>query len=157
MPSNRSVVNLSDARRQALSADATQALLAQEIEATRGLLDGGRAGEAEARLRQLIKVARGDVALAAQARCLLSAALEMQGRYRESLEAVQMYEATAARQPLGNELAVALLVQLGLAYNYTGDHPKAITLLYAMLRETPAENGPAQMGALYAALARVYR
>ncbi|CAN5151980.1 hypothetical protein BH18ACI2_BH18ACI2_03830 [soil metagenome] len=157
MPANRSVVNLSDARRQALSADATQALLAQEIEATRGLLDGGRAGEAEARLRQLIKVARGDVALAAQARCLLSAALEMQGRYRESLEAVQMYEATAARQPLGNELAVALLVQLGLAYNYTGDHPKAITLLYAMLRETPAENGPAQMGALYAALARVYR
>ena len=155
MPANRSVVNLSDARNQARARD--RAALAGEIEATRELLDRGRAGEAEARLRRHLKTAGDDPTLIAQARCLLSAAHETQGRYRDALDAVKNYEAPTSRANLSVEVSVGLLVQLGLAYNYTGDHPKAITLLYATLRDGATEYSPAQLGALYAALARVYR
>ncbi|MGH9943938.1 MAG: sigma 54-interacting transcriptional regulator, partial [Pyrinomonadaceae bacterium] len=148
------VIRMSDARRPARD----HASLAAEIEATRELLDWGRSSEAETRLRQTLKAARGNEELGAQASCLLSTALEMQGRFRESLEAVQRYEPAPSRQGFGHALSVSLLVQLGLAYNYTGDHPKAITLLYSTLREPgKEEHQPAQLGALYAALARVYR
>lgn len=153
-----SVVNLSDARRRARErASAAHASLAAEIEATRKLLDGGQATEAEARLRQIIRDARDDDALLAQARCMLSISLETRGRHADSLVAVQMYEETGARAKLDPELSVLLRVQLGLAYNYTGDHPKAIALLNTALREAIDNGGGAQVGAIYVALARVYR
>ncbi|HEY0077839.1 MAG TPA: sigma 54-interacting transcriptional regulator [Pyrinomonadaceae bacterium] len=134
--------------------------LAARIEETRQLLDEGRSSAAESRLREIISAAaRHDASLLAQARCQLSASLEMQGRYRESLEAVEMYETTEARSRLDAETAAGLRVQISLAYNYTGDHPKAIALLNAALqRETSADTtSDARLGAIYAALARVYR
>lgn len=156
--SNQSVVNLSDARRLARLRSEPSPALAVEIEATRELLDSGQAQEAEKRLRQIIRATRYDETMLAQARALLSAALEMQGRYRESLDAVQMYETPKVRHPLDAETCVIVLVQLGLAYNYAGDHPKAIALLNTTLRETAERQGSdAQMGALYSALSRVYR
>ncbi|MFS8086004.1 MAG: sigma 54-interacting transcriptional regulator, partial [Acidobacteriota bacterium] len=48
-----------------------------------------------------------------------------------------------------------LRVQIAVAYNYNGDHPKAIALLKSTLRDLPEEG--AEVGAVYAALARVYR
>jgi DNA-binding NtrC family response regulator/tetratricopeptide (TPR) repeat protein len=103
--------------------------------------------------------ARVDASLLAQTRCALSSALEMEGQYRDALEAVQMYEAPEARVKLDTDTLTRLRVQIGLAYNYTGDHPKAIALLNAALRETTDAAGvaPTQTGAIYAALARVYR
>ncbi|MGH9902247.1 MAG: tetratricopeptide repeat protein, partial [Pyrinomonadaceae bacterium] len=99
-----------------------------------------------------------DASLVAQARCLLSSALEMRGRYRESLEAVEPYETPESRAGLDAEAAACLRVQIGLAYNYTGDHPKAIALLNAALQHETAEgNSDARLGAIYAALSRVYR
>jgi transcriptional regulator with PAS, ATPase and Fis domain/Tfp pilus assembly protein PilF len=152
------VVNLSDARRRVRErAEAAHASLAVEIEATRELLDGGQATKAEARLRRIIKDAHADEDLLAQARCMLSISLETQGRHADSLAAVQMYEETQARAELNAEVSVLLRVQLGLAYNYTGDHPKAIAILNAALRETTDHGGAAQLGAIYVALARVYR
>ncbi|MCA1555514.1 MAG: tetratricopeptide repeat protein, partial [Acidobacteria bacterium] len=152
------VVNLSDARRRVRErASAAHASLAAEIEATRKLLDAGQATEAEARLRQIIKEARDDEDLLAQARCMLSISLETQGRHVDSLAAVEMYEGTPARVNLDPEVSVLLRVQLGLAYNYTGDHPKAIALLNGALREATDNGGGAQLGAIYVALARVYR
>src|SRR5262249_53180976 len=79
----------------------------------------------------------------------------MQGNYRESLEAVEMYEAPDARAQLDPSVSTALRVQVALAYSYNGDHPKAIALLKAVLRDSPAEGEEA--GAVCAALARVYR
>ena len=154
-----SVINLSDARQRVRrrATDATEQALAAQLEAARERLDWGQAGEAEARARQLIKATRYDETVLAQARAMLSAALEMQGRYRDSLDAVQMYEEPAARKGLDAEISIAVRVQLGVAYNYAGDHPKAIALLNATLREATELGSSLQLGALYASLSRVYR
>ncbi len=129
-----------------------------ELEAVRLLLDQGLTSEAKARLTPLMSAARGDASLLAQTRCALSAALEMEGQYAQALEAVQMYEAPESRTKLNADALSRLRVQIGLAYNYTGDHPKAIALLNAALRETTeAATASTQTGAIYAALARVYR
>lgn len=129
--------------------------VAGDLEAVRGLLDQGLTTEARSRLNSLLAQARTQPALLAQARCALSVALEMQGQYRESLDAVAMYEDAESRAKLDLTLSAKLRVQIALAHNYNGDHPKAIALLKATLRELPEEG--AEVGAVYAALARVYR
>jgi DNA-binding NtrC family response regulator/tetratricopeptide (TPR) repeat protein len=129
--------------------------LAGDLEAVRGLLDQGLTTEARSRLNSLLTQARTHPALLAQARCSLSIALEMQGQYRESLDAVAMYEDAESRAKLDLTLSARLRVQIALAYNYNRDHPKAVALLKATLRDLPEEG--AEAGAVYAALARVYR
>ena len=152
------VVRLSDARRQAEGrASAARAILERDLEETRGLLDRGLSSEAESRLRHIVSSARGDHDLQARARCMLSAALEMQGRFIDSLEAVKPYESATARARLTPETASALRVQTGLAYNYNGDQPRAIAVLNAELREAEEAGSDARAGAAAAALARVYR
>jgi len=79
----------------------------------------------------------------------------MQGEYSESLNAVSMYEDPDSRTKLEPTLGATLRVQIALAHNYNGDHPKAIALLKATLRELPEEG--VEVGTVYAALARVYR
>jgi DNA-binding NtrC family response regulator/tetratricopeptide (TPR) repeat protein len=150
------VIDLADARLRSRKA-ATRESLASELEEIRLLLDQGRSSEVQSRITKLIVAARQDASLLAQARCALSMALEMQGRYRESLEAVLMYEAPEAHARVDAETTTRLRVQIGLAYNYTGDHPKAIAFLNAALRETSESGANTQMGAIYVALARIYR
>ncbi len=158
------LVSLSQARRQRGHADAAPATSAGELEAIRELLDAGQSREAEARLNQLLKTPRADASLLGQARCLLSAALITRARYGEAHEAVLLYETPAARTPLDVATSLAVCVQLGITYNYTGDHPKAIALLSQTLRDATADGqhahdpgATAQLGALYLSLARVYR
>ncbi|HWX42202.1 MAG TPA: tetratricopeptide repeat protein, partial [Blastocatellia bacterium] len=95
--------------------------------------------------------------LIAKARCALSKSLEMRGRYRESLDAVAMYEAPESRANLDLDASNCIRVQIGLAYNYTGDHPKAIALLNSALRGAGEDGADTQAGWVYVALARVYR
>ena len=59
----------------------------------------------------------------------------MQGQYRDSLAAVAMYESSESRAKLDQEAIQSLKVQIGLAYNYNGDHPKAISILKGALKE----------------------
>ncbi|HKP73192.1 MAG TPA: sigma 54-interacting transcriptional regulator, partial [Pyrinomonadaceae bacterium] len=152
------VVSLSEARRRSRQrVEASHESLAADLEAARELLDRGQAGQAESRLQQLIRTSRADDETLARACCMLASAFEMQGRYRESLEVVQAYEDPRARVGLPAEISTILRVQLGLAYNFTGDHPKAIAFLNATLREAAEAGSSAQMGATYLALARVYR
>lgn len=156
-PAGREVVDLADARvrlRSKPGRASDQELLA-ELDEVNSLLDQGLSAEARTRLTSLIAAARHHPSLLALARCALSMALEMQGHYRESLAAVSMYESNEARADLDENAVRALRVQIGLAYNYSGDHPKAIAMLKATLRdyaETETNVGP-----IYAALARVYR
>ncbi|MGI9106840.1 MAG: sigma 54-interacting transcriptional regulator [Pyrinomonadaceae bacterium] len=159
MATASSVISLSEGRRRARlrADDASHASLAAEIEATRELLDCGQTNEAESRLRQIIKDTRFNQELLARARCLLCAALEMRGRYGEVLDVVQSYEDPKGRVGLEAETSVLLRVQLGLAYNYTGDHPKAIAFLNATSREATENGASASLGAIYLALSRVYR
>jgi hydrogenase-4 transcriptional activator len=154
------IVNLDDARarlRSRLGANSSRESIAGELQAARLLIDKGLSKEAESRLTTIIRFARHDAQLLAEARCALSMALEMQGQFRESLEAVLMYEATTTRAGLDEEVATQVRVQTGIAYNYTGDHPKAIALLNATLRNATENESDAQMGTVYSALARVYR
>src|SRR3712207_874385 len=153
------VVSLADARRTVAGlASSTTADLYRELEETRELLDRGLPSAAEQRLHQLVHAARRDPHLLAQSRRTLSVALEILGRYKESLEAVRVYESVESRGQLDDETFSALRVQVGIAYNYAGDHPKAIGLLSAELRDALERHGSdAQLGAICAALSRVYR
>ncbi|HEY0080575.1 MAG TPA: sigma 54-interacting transcriptional regulator [Pyrinomonadaceae bacterium] len=128
-----------------------------ELEEVQLLLDQGISSEAESRLRSIIERAGYNASILAQARCSLSLALESRGHYRESLETVEMYESSEGREGLDTETMVQVRVRVGLAYNYLGDYPKAIALLNATLREDAESASDVQKGAIYIALARVYR
>src|SRR4026207_2148022 len=153
----RSVVDLADARVRLRSKNPSNEALIEELDEVRSLLDQGLSTEARTRLTLLISAARNNPTVLALARCALSAALEMQGRYRESLTAVAMYEKPESQAKLDPEAICSLRVQIGLAYNYSGDHPKAISILKAVLREFSETNGDTKLGPIYGALARVYR
>ncbi|OLE51517.1 MAG: hypothetical protein AUG51_22300 [Acidobacteria bacterium 13_1_20CM_3_53_8] len=158
--SSSDVVDLADARqrlRKNQRGRVSVEEIALELEEIQLLLDQGLTSEVKSRLTSLMSAARHEPSVLARARCLLSAAMEMEGRYRESLEAVSMYETTESRAKLDAETRATMRVQIGLAHNYTGDHPKAIALLNAALRDATENESDAQLGAAYAALARVYR
>jgi hydrogenase-4 transcriptional activator len=153
----RGVVDLADARVRIHSrTKPTHESLMRELDEIRSLLDQGLSTEAKDRLAILISNARHDPAILALARCALSTALEQQGHYRDSLAAVAMYEDSDSRAKLDDQTASYLRVQIGLAYNYNGDHPKAIAMLQAALRDH-AETGAINLGHIYAALSRTYR
>ena len=150
------VVDLADARVRIRSRKPTTESLTRELDEVRSLLDQGLSTEAKDRLALLISNARSNPSILALARCALSTALEQQGHYRDSLAAVSMYEAPESRGKLDDQTVSYLRVQIGLGYNYTGDHPKAIAMLKSTLRDY-AENGGVNLGHIYAALARTYR
>ncbi|HZS03491.1 MAG TPA: sigma 54-interacting transcriptional regulator [Blastocatellia bacterium] len=152
--SGSSVIHLAEAR---LSKNAVRESPNQRLEEIRLLLDQGLATEAQKRIAALMKAARHDASLTARARCALSMSLEMQGRYRESLEAVAPYETQEGRAGLDAEALASVRVHIGLACNYTGDHPKAIAVLNTALREAAETGSDTQIGNVYVALARVYR
>ncbi|HWS88160.1 MAG TPA: sigma 54-interacting transcriptional regulator [Pyrinomonadaceae bacterium] len=132
--------------------------LAQQLEEIQELLDRGLPSLAEARLRQLIAHARREPVVLARARYLHSTALQAMGRNRDALEAVEMYEPADSGKGLDAETFAQVRVQLGLAYNYTGDAPKAIAVLQAELRAATEQGGSdALLGNIYTAMARTYR
>ena len=153
----QSVVDLAGARVRLRSGHPSKESLSKELDEVRSLLDQGLTTEARSRLTSLISSARNNPKILALARCALSTALEMQGRYRESLATVAMYETPESRAKLDPETARSLLVQIGLAYNYNGDHPKAVSILKSALRDLSESGAEAGLGPIYGALARVYR
>jgi len=156
-PTERGVVDLADARVRIRSrAKPTQESLTRELDEVRSLLDQGLSTEAKDRLALLLSDARHNQSILALARCALSTALEQQGHYRDSLAAVAMYESPESRAKLDDKTVSYLRVQIGLAYNYNGDHPKAIAMLQSALRDH-AESGAINLGHIYAALSRTYR
>ena len=138
-------------------ARAVREALPDQFEEVDLLLAQGQASQAQTRIAALTKAARNDDSLLAQARCLLSQSLEMQSRYSEALAAISQYEMPEARMRLNPQTAFSLRVQLGLAYNYTGDYPKAIAILKAALGDATEPQPEIETGAAHAALARVYR
>ncbi len=156
---DRAVVDLADARvrlRSSSKQPSTESLL-EELDQVTSLLDQGLSVEAKTRLTSLISAARENPSILALARCALSTALEMQGNYRESLAAVAMYETPESRAKLDERAVRALRVQIGLAYNYNGDSPKAVAILNAALRDRSESAPEADFGPIYVALARIYR
>ena len=130
---------------------------AGRLESAHLLFDRGLLSEASAELTELIKSSHNDWRLLAQARCLLSRVRALEGHFNDSLAAIESYESPDARHGLDPQTDIQLRVQLGLAFNYTGEFPKAIAFLNAALRDTPETGADAERGAIYEALARVYR
>lgn len=156
----RSVVDLADARVRLKSrarGGVSDELLMRELEEIRSLLDQGLTVEAKSRLTSLIAAARHSPSILALARCALSVSLEMQNHHRESLAAIAMYETPESRAKLSEEANNSLRVQLSIAYNYNGDHPRAIALLKSAVRDLTESGNEAKLGSVYSALARVYR
>src|SRR5215510_7130003 len=148
--SAKSVVDLADARVRLRTrpGQPPNEALAADLDEISSLLDQGLSAEARTRLTSLINAARKQPRLLALGRCALSLALEMQGHYRESLAAVSMYEAPESRTELDEKTVQSLRVQIGLAYNYNGDHPKAIAILKAALRDF--SESVTKLGPIYA-------
>jgi hydrogenase-4 transcriptional activator len=159
--SGKGVVDLADARVRLHSRARPNQLshqnLLEELDEVRSLLDQGLSAEARLRIASLITNARNNASILALARCALSTALEMQGQYKESLAAVAMYESPESRSQLDHQAVQTLKVQIGLAYNYNGDKPKAISILKGALREYSESAADQDLGPIYAALGRVYR
>jgi len=156
--SGKGVVDLADARVRLNSRSRpSQPKLLIELDEVRSLLDQGLSAEAKSRIALLIAAAKTNPSTLALARCALSTALEMQGNYRDSLAAVAMYESPESRAKIDQQAVQLLKVQIGLAYNYNGDHPKAISILKGALREFSGTDSEQNNGPIYAALARVYR
>lgn len=157
--SAKGVVDLADARVRLRSSTrpASNQNLMQELDEVQSLLDQGLSAEAKTRLALLIAAAQKNPSILARARCALSKALEMHTQYRDSLAAVAMYESPELRVQLDQETLQSLKVQIGLAYNYNGDHPKAISILKGALKEFSEGESEHDLGPIYSALARVYR
>ncbi len=155
----KAVVDLADARERLRPASrySSDESLREQLREIQSLLDQGLTTEARTQLTALITSALTNHSVLALARCTLSTALEMQGHYRESLAAVAMYESPESRVNLDEQVVRDLRVQIGLAYNYNGDHPKAISILKGALRDLSDTGTDAGLGPVYAALARVYR
>ncbi|HEY8188353.1 MAG TPA: sigma 54-interacting transcriptional regulator [Pyrinomonadaceae bacterium] len=155
--SGNDVVDLADARVRLRSRQPSDENLLKELDEVRSILDQGLSAEAKSRIALLISAAQDNPPILALARCALSTALEMQGLYRDSLAAVAMYESAESRAKFDQQVNQSLKVQIGLAYNYNGDHPKAISILKGALRESPEGDAEHTNGPVYAALSRVYR
>lgn len=153
----KSVVDLADARVRLRSRQPSDENLFKELDEVRSVLDQGLSAEAKSRIALLISAAHDNPSILALARCALSTALEMQGLFRDSLAAVAMYESAESRAKFDQQVNQSLKVQIGLAYNYNGDHPKAISILKGALREFSEGETEHNNGPVYAALSRVYR
>lgn len=88
---------------------------------------------------------------------LLSFTLETAGRYTESLDAIKPYEDESALAELSLETQVRVTTQLAIAYNNSGDQPKAVTLLKQNRKKAEANELRLQLGPIDIGLARVYR
>ncbi|CAN5721435.1 hypothetical protein BH20ACI4_BH20ACI4_00420 [soil metagenome] len=88
----------------------------------------------------------------------LSYALETTGKYNESLEVIKDYEKDAVLLELEPKNAVRCLVQSAIAFNNTGNQPKAVALLDKAIKfaTNDSESRPL-LGNIYVAFARVYR
>lgn len=131
-----------------------------KLEKIRLLLNQGQASTAQQIIERILKAGQmrnSSPPFIAKIRCALALTLEMQGRYRESLEAIARYENVVDRAALDADALACVRLHLGLAYNYTGDHPKAVAMLNIALREATDNESDAQIGNVYVALARVYR
>ncbi|MDQ2747373.1 MAG: sigma 54-interacting transcriptional regulator [Acidobacteriota bacterium] len=89
--------------------------------------------------------------------CLLSYAYETQGRYKESLEAIDEYDSEKLLSEINLKTQTAVITQLAISFNNTNDYPKAVALLNYALEEATAANLNEAFGGIYVAFSRVYR
>ena len=89
--------------------------------------------------------------------CLLAYTFETQGRYKESLEAIEKYDDEQLLSQIGLTTQISVITQLAISFNNTNDYPKAVALLDYALETAATANLNQSFGAIYVAFSRVYR
>lgn len=117
----------------------------------------GRSAAAETTIRQALSTYQLSADEIAHLKRLLSFTLETIGRYKESLDSVIEFEDESSRETLNVETQVRVTTQLAIAYNNSGDQPKAITLLKENRSRAEQNDLRSQLGSIDIGLARVYR
>ncbi len=120
-------------------------------------LRDGLSGEAETILVDTIEKYQHKPDDLANLKRLLAFTLETAGRYKESLETILPFEAEAELAVLSPETRIRVTTQLAIAYNNSGDQPKAVTLLKENHHRAEKEQLRHLFGSIDIALARVYR
>ncbi|MGI8556550.1 MAG: sigma 54-interacting transcriptional regulator [Pyrinomonadaceae bacterium] len=119
----------------------------------------GRFVEAEKILINTLASYSNSFETQARLNCLLSFALETQGRYGQSLKVIKPFAPEDILRRLKPPTYIVVLVQLGIAYNNVGFSVKALKLLDTALdfAETSRLDESSSLPDIYSALARVYR
>lgn len=120
-------------------------------------LTDGFSSEAEKILTETIERYNHTPDNLANLKRLLSYTLETLGRYKESIEAVKIYETEETLETLQTETQLKVVTQLAIAYNNLNESPKAVTLLKRNLKRAKADNFTKVLGSIYIGLSRVYR
>lgn len=120
-------------------------------------LDKGFSGKAERTLIQTLENNLLNLEQQAKVQCLLSFTIETQGRYKESLEVLEYFDADENLRQLKTETRIKVLTQLAIAFSNLAESPKAVALLEKAKKEAEQLNSNALLGGIYVALARVYR
>jgi DNA-binding NtrC family response regulator/tetratricopeptide (TPR) repeat protein len=138
-------------------AQAKQNSAIEELEEIRQEIDRGLSSVAQRLLASFLTRNRTNVEFRALAKCLLCESLELQGKHGEALTTLREYESEIPVAKLEFDTRILIRVRLALAYNYTGDFPKAIALLNSALAELKGKKLDSAHGSVYLALSRVYR
>jgi len=117
----------------------------------------GLSGEAEKILIEAINGFLHTPDNLANLKRLLAFTLETEGKYAESLETIKSYADTNELIELEAETQIRVTVQLAIAFNNTGDQPKAVTLLKEIRERADASDKRHLIGNIEIGLSRVYR
>ena len=120
-------------------------------------LRDGKSSKAEKLLIDTIEDYTHSAENLANLKRLLAFTFETVGKYKESLDAVRVYESEDMREQISKETQVRVTTQLAVAYNNLGDHPKAVTLLKEILEVAKENELSHRLGPIDSGLARVYR
>lgn len=93
----------------------------------------------------------------AELKRLLSFTLETLGRYKDAFDAISVFADEQELNNLSTESQIKITTQLAICYSNQTDHPKAATLLKRTLKQAGVEELKHLSGAIFVALARVYR
>jgi hydrogenase-4 transcriptional activator len=120
-------------------------------------LDAGLSSETEKLILATLEDYSHTPASKAELTCLHSLTLETQGRYKESLEAIEKYDDENLLSEIGLEMQISVITQLAIAFNNTNDYPKAVALLNYALEQAKEAHLSQTFGKIYVAFSRVYR
>ena len=127
------------------------------IQTVKDKLTEGFSAEAERILREAVETRKHAPDDLADLKRLLAYTLETLGRYKESIEAIRIYETDENLAPLKLETQLKVITQLAICYNNLSEYPKAVTLLKQNLERAQAAELIHLFGRIYIALSRVYR
>jgi len=120
-------------------------------------LDKGFSSGAERSLVEMLENNLLTLEQQAKIQQLLSYTFETQGRYKESLEAIEYFDNDAILSELQTETQIRVLTQLAISYNNQTDSPKAVALLEKARKKAEENKLNDILGSIFVAFSRVYR